>query len=80
MVYTEWIFFGLMAASLLWLRRRPGYRAAYRVRAYPVLAALFVGSTAWIVAHQLVTRPAESATGLLLVLAGLPVYHLWSKR
>ena len=23
-VYTEWIFFGLMAASLLWLRRGPG--------------------------------------------------------
>jgi APA family basic amino acid/polyamine antiporter len=79
-IYTEWIFFGLMAASVLWLRRRPGYRPAYRVRAYPVLAALFVASTAGIVGHQLVTRPAESATGLLLVAAGLPVYHLWARR
>jgi hypothetical protein len=50
------------------------------MRAYPVLAGLFVLSTAAIVAHQLVTRPAESATGLLLVAAGLPVYHWWSKR
>jgi APA family basic amino acid/polyamine antiporter len=79
-VYTEWIFFGLMAASVLWLRRRPGYRPAYRMRAYPVLAGLFVLSTAAIVAHQLATRPAESATGLLLVAAGLPVYHWWAKR
>jgi APA family basic amino acid/polyamine antiporter len=79
-IYTEWIFFGLMAASLVWLRRRSGYRPAYRVRGYPVLAALFVASTAGIVGHQLVTRPAESATGLLLVAAGLPVYHLWAKR
>ena len=79
-VYTEWIFFGLMAASVLWLRRRPGYRPVYRMPAYAVLAGLFVVSTAAIVVHQLVTRPAESVTGLLLVAAGLPVYHLWSKR
>jgi APA family basic amino acid/polyamine antiporter len=78
-VYTEWIFFGLMAAGLVVLRRRPDYRPTYRIWGYPVLPAIFVASTVLIIVHQLVTRPMESASGLLLVLAGLPVYYLWLK-
>ncbi len=74
-VYTEWIFFGLMAAGIVLLRRRPGYAPRYRAWGYPVLPALFVASTVLIVATQLVRRPAESVTGLLFVLAGVPVYY-----
>ena len=77
-VYTEWIFFGLMAASLFVLRRRPGYAPRYHMWGHPVLPAIFVLSTAVIVANQFVVEPLESATGLLIVLAGLPVYYLWA--
>jgi APA family basic amino acid/polyamine antiporter len=77
-IYTEWIFFGLMAASLLILRRRPDYAPPYRVRGHPVLPAIFVASTAAIVVNQIITDPVESATGLLLVLAGIPVYLIWA--
>lgn len=77
-IYTEWIFFGLMAASLLILRRRPGYGPAYRVWGHPVLPAIFVASTAAIVVNQIITDPVQSLTGLLLVLAGIPVYHFWA--
>ena len=79
-VYTEWIFFGLMAASLFVLRRRPGYAPAYRMWGYPILPALFVLSTVAIVVNQVISQPVESATGLLLVLSGLPVYFLWARR
>lgn len=79
-VYTEWIFFGLMAASLFVLRRRAGYSPAYRMWGYPVLPALFVLSTAVIVINQVISQPTESAIGLLLVLSGLPVYALWARR
>ena len=77
-IYTEWIFFGLMAASLFILRRRPGYAPAYRVWGHPVLPAIFVVSTAAIVVNQIITDPVQSLTGLLLVLAGIPVYHFWA--
>jgi APA family basic amino acid/polyamine antiporter len=79
-IYTEWIFFGLMAASLVILRRRPGYTPAYRVRGHPVLPAIFVASTAAIVINQVITDPIESGLGLLLVLAGIPVYLIWAGR
>jgi APA family basic amino acid/polyamine antiporter len=76
-VYTEWIFFALMAASLYFLRRRANYNPTYRVPAYALLIGLFVGSSVAIVLQQLVTDPIESLTGLALVLVGLPVYWIW---
>jgi APA family basic amino acid/polyamine antiporter len=79
-VYTEWIFFGLMAAGIFILRRRDGYAPAYRAWGYPVLPVLFIVSTAFIVVNQLVSDPRESAMGLLIVLAGLPVYFLRAAR
>jgi APA family basic amino acid/polyamine antiporter len=79
-VYTEWIFFALMAAALFRLRRRPGYAPAYRAWGYPVAPALFVAASAAIVVSQLVAEPVDGALGLLLVLAGLPVYLIWGRR
>jgi APA family basic amino acid/polyamine antiporter len=78
-VYNEWIFFAMMAASLFVLRRRSDYRPTYRVRGFPVLPAIFVLSSAAIVLHQIVAEPLESLSGLALVAAGVPVYWLWSR-
>jgi APA family basic amino acid/polyamine antiporter len=79
-VYTEWIFFALMAASLFFLRRRSSYAPAYRLRAFQLLVAVFVLSSAAIVLNQIVTEPVESLTGLAIVAAGLPVYWFWTHR
>jgi APA family basic amino acid/polyamine antiporter len=79
-VYTEWIFFALMAASLFFLRQRSGYAPTYRIWGFPLLPAIFVVSSAAIVLHQIVTEPMESLIGLGLVLAGLPVYWIWTRR
>jgi len=79
-VYTEWIFFGLMAAGVFILRRRAEYAPAYRAWGYPVLPLVFIVSTAVIVFNQLAADPVEGATGLLIVLAGLPVYYLRTAR
>jgi APA family basic amino acid/polyamine antiporter len=79
-VYTEWIFFAAMAIGLMRLRRRPTYRPAYHVWGYPVVPVLFVLVALSVVAVQVSAVPWESAAGLGLVLAGLPVYVLWSQR
>ncbi|MEP6495294.1 MAG: amino acid permease [bacterium] len=79
-VYTEWVFFALMAVGLMRLRRRPGYAPAYRVWGYPVVPIIFIVSSAYIVYNQIVTDPAESRVGLLLVGAGWPVYMIWLRK
>lgn len=79
-VYTEWIFFGMLAAGLFLLRRRANYAPPYRVWGFPFLPALFVLSTAAIVLNQVIAQPLESASGLLFVLLGLPVYYIWARK
>ena len=77
-VYTEWIFFALMAAGLFLLRRRTDYSPPFSVWGYPVIPAIFIISSAVIVINQFISDPAESFFGLLLVIIGLPIYFFWN--
>jgi APA family basic amino acid/polyamine antiporter len=79
-VYTEWIFFALMAAGLIVLRRRAGYLPRFRVPLHPVIPVLFIVSSLYIVIDQVIATPRESITGLLLVLVGWPVYLFTLRR
>ena len=79
-VYTEWIFFALMAVGLMRLRTRGTYAPAYRVWGYPLVPLIFIISSAYIVINQIVADPRESAVGLLLVGAGLPIYMIWLRK
>ena len=79
-IYTEWIFFALMAVGLFVLRRRPDLTRKYEVWGYPVMPAVFIISSLVIVVNQIVLNTAESVFGLSLVLAGLPVYYVWTRR
>jgi APA family basic amino acid/polyamine antiporter len=78
-VYTEWIFFAAMAAGLMRLRRRADYQPAYRVWGYPVVPLAFIAAAAVIVIVQIANAPRDSAIGLGLVIAGWPVYGVWSR-
>jgi APA family basic amino acid/polyamine antiporter len=79
-VYTEWIFFGLMAVGLVLLRRRAGLERGWSVWGYPWVPLVFAASAFAIVAAQVGAEPVESLGGLGLVLLGLPVYHFWARR
>ena len=79
-IYTEWLFFALMAAGLMLARRRPGYAPAYRVWGYPLVPLLFIAGSLGVVANQVALQPLDSAIGLGIVLLGLPIYYLWEAR
>jgi APA family basic amino acid/polyamine antiporter len=79
-IYTEWVFFGLMAIGLFLLRRRGDLAREYSTWGYPVLPILFIVASFAIVLNQLVTNTQESVIGLSFVLAGLPIYYLWARK
>ena len=79
-IYTEWIFFALMAIGLILLRRRGDVPRAYEVWGYPWVPGIFAMSAFAIVANQVASQPVESLTGLGLVLVGLPVYFMWARK
>jgi len=76
-IYTEWLFFALMAAGLFILRRRPGYAPAYRTWGYPIVPVVFIVASLAIVVNQLVSEPKDAAIGLGMVAIGAPIYYLW---
>ena len=75
-VFTEWIFFALMAVGLFRLRRRSTYAPPVKVPGHPFVPIVFIVSSLYIVANQLISSWRASAVGILLVVAGLPVFHL----
>jgi APA family basic amino acid/polyamine antiporter len=74
-IYTEWLFFALMAAGLFVLRRRPGYNPEYRVWGYPFVPLAFIVVSLAIVLNQFATGPLDATVGLGLVAIGAPVYY-----
>ena len=78
-VYTEWIFFALMAVGLMRAARGARLRARrYRVWGYPGrpdrLRVVCLGDRR---EPDRRTIPRESVIGLRWSLAGLPVYFVW---
>jgi len=76
-IYTEWLFFALMGIGLFRLRRRADYVPVYRIWGYPAVPALFIGASLVVAAIQIAADPWRAATGLAIVVLGLPVYYLW---
>jgi APA family basic amino acid/polyamine antiporter len=79
-IYTEWLFFALMAFGLMLLRREPGYAPPYRSWGYPVVPIIFIAASLVIVINQIARTPIEAITGLGIVALGAPVYYLSGSR
>jgi basic amino acid/polyamine antiporter, APA family len=79
-IYTEWIFFALLALGVVLLRRRPDYHPAWRMPLVPIAPLLFVAASAAVVVNQIAADPVQSAIGLGIVATGLPAYWLWARR
>jgi APA family basic amino acid/polyamine antiporter len=78
-VFTEWIFFALLALGVIVLRRRLGYTPRWPMPGVPLLPILFAAASFAIVINQLIADPIQSAIGLAIVASGLPVYWLWTR-
>jgi basic amino acid/polyamine antiporter, APA family len=79
-IYTEWLFFALLAAGLLILHRRRQYTPKFVAFAFPLLPAISLLTSVAIALNQIWAAPGDSAVGLGLILLGLPVYFVWSHR
>jgi amino acid transporter len=71
-------FYALGVASVFVLRRRAGYDPSFRVPLYPVVPALFVLATVFLLANAIIDPSSRWPTlGVLItILVGIPVYYL----
>jgi APA family basic amino acid/polyamine antiporter len=81
-VFGDWIFFGLIAATIFVYRRRdrPGERPAFGVPGYPFVPAAFIAVAAYVVVSSVRSTPLNALLGFCLIFLGVPVYAVWRSR
>ena len=75
-----WPFYVLAVAAVFVLRRtHPQLARPYRVWGYPLVPAVFLGASLFMVLNALVTDPVNTGVTLLIIFAGIPVYWIWRR-
>jgi len=80
-VFATLMFYGLTVLGIFVLRRkRPEAERSYRAFGYPILPALYLLGAGGIMVVLLLYKTQTTWPGLLIVLAGVPVYFGWTWR
>jgi APA family basic amino acid/polyamine antiporter len=83
-VFGDWIFFGLVGATLFYYRAdsrdgRESGDGGYRMPWYPVVPAFFVLAAAFAVVSTVWSGPRNAALGAVIIASGIPAF-LWWRR
>jgi len=76
-IFAAVVFFILVGCSLFIFRWR-GDDLPYRMPGYPWTPLVYIALNVAILANELSNRPWEGAIIIGILLAGIPVYYLWS--
>lgn len=78
-VFGDWIFFGLIAATIFHYRKRdtPDTVPYFRAPGYPIVPAAFILTAAYVVASSVRSTPRNAVLGFCLIALGVPVYGFW---
>jgi len=81
-VFMDWVFMTLAALSIFYFRKKFAALPAtgFRTPLYPIIPLVFIGISVWFVAYTLIGKPAQAWGGIVLLLAGLPVYYFSRKK
>jgi APA family basic amino acid/polyamine antiporter len=80
-VFAVLVFYILTIFGLFRLRKtHPDADRPYRAVGYPILPAIYIVMALFIDIVLLRYKPQYTWPGLIIVLLGIPVYYLWSRR
>ncbi len=79
-IFAVLLFFALTIFALFLLRvKRPDIPRPYKAWGYPVIPALYILTTTFIMVILLIYKPDYTFPGLVIVLIGIPVFYLWKR-
>ncbi|HEX2921586.1 MAG TPA: amino acid permease [Bacteroidales bacterium] len=79
-IFAVLIFFSLTIAAIFVLRvKRPDIPRPYKTFGYPVIPALYIITTLFIMVILLIYKPGYTFPGLVIVLLGIPVFYGWRR-
>ena len=80
-VFAALLFYLLTVGAVMVLRvKEPDLPRPYKVVAYPILPIFYLISATLVMLGQVYKRPDWAGFGLLIILAGLPIYMFWAKK
>jgi basic amino acid/polyamine antiporter, APA family len=80
-IFAVLVFYILTIAGLFVLRRtEPNAERPYKAIGYPILPAIYIVMALFIDVVLLLYKPEYTWPGLIIVLLGIPVYLIWSRR
>lgn len=80
-VFGSWIFYGLITSSIFVLRfKEPNAERPYKAWGYPIIPIVFLLVTGWLLVTTMISSPANSFTGIALIILGLPVYYYLTRK
>ncbi|TAL84750.1 MAG: amino acid permease [Rhodanobacter sp.] len=77
--FGDWLACAVGVGTLFWYRRHDQATTSFRVPGYPWLPLLFIGIVAWVVVSTMLDNPRNAGIGVLIMLAGIPVYGFWRR-
>jgi APA family basic amino acid/polyamine antiporter len=77
--FGDWLACAIGVATIFWYRRQRAAEVAFRVPGYPLLPLIFIGVVAWVVVSSMLDKPLNAGIGLLIIVAGAPVYFIWRR-
>jgi len=76
MIFGSWIFYTLAGTSIFVFRRKyPDMERPYKAFGYPVVPVLFIITAGALLINTVISDTFNSMIGVVLILAGLPVYY-----
>jgi basic amino acid/polyamine antiporter, APA family len=80
-IFAEWLFYMITSSTIFVFRRRePDAPRPYRVWGYPVVPALFVLASSLLLYYTFTGNLVNSGFGLLVILAGIPIFFGFARR
>jgi APA family basic amino acid/polyamine antiporter len=80
-IFAEWLFYMIAGSTIFVFRLRdPQAARPYRMWGYPVVPLLFVATSAFLLFYTFKTNLLNSSLGVLVILAGIPVFLFFSRR
>jgi APA family basic amino acid/polyamine antiporter len=80
-IFAFWLFYGLVTGAVFVFRwRSPDAERPYKTWGYPVVPALFVLVTVYLIVFTIKNAPLQSLIGLAIIGAGLPVYWYFARK
>jgi APA family basic amino acid/polyamine antiporter len=80
-IFAEWLFYMISASTVFVLRKQePNAPRPYRTWGYPLVPAMFIVAAAVLLYYTFTENLRNSAWGVVVILAGVPIYLYFARK